>query len=98
MLVTWPSRAEFRNKEEKRKGHSLSALTALLYSDPLNFIEGKFIGRAVIEFCGPGALMRGDRLRVLERSAAEQIGSNAGSHERYGSWGRRRVPPAGSAA
>jgi hypothetical protein len=52
-----------------------------LNSDPLNFIEGNFIGRAVIELRCPRALMRGDRLRVLERSAVEQIRCDAGRPE-----------------
>jgi hypothetical protein len=52
-----------------------------LNSDPFNFIERNFIGGAVIELCGPRTLMRGDRLRVLERAAVEQVGSNSGRTE-----------------
>jgi hypothetical protein len=37
-------------------------------------IERDFVGRAVVELCRPRALMRGDRLRVLERSTIKQIG------------------------
>jgi len=36
-----------------------------LNSDPLNFIERNFVSRAVVEFCGPRALVRGDRLRPI---------------------------------
>ena len=40
--------------------------TPYLNPDPFNLIERDLIGGAVVQLCRPRALMRGDRLRVLD--------------------------------
>jgi hypothetical protein len=44
-----------------------------LYSDPFDFIERDFVGGAVVELGGAGALVRGDGLRILERATVSTL-------------------------
>src|SRR4051794_8103978 len=46
--------------------------------DSLDLIERDGVADAVVEFGGARTLMRGHRLRILERSAGLEIGCDAG--------------------
>jgi hypothetical protein len=47
--------------------------------DPLDLVEGGRIARAVVEFGGAWAFVRGHGLGIFERAAGFQIGGDPGS-------------------